>query len=78
MSDARRGPSARRYVQLPVAGNAGEARSPTAGDSKGGGRSSGAVISAICCDVFGDGPAVDSAVEVAAGFVDSDVVLDPK
>ncbi len=29
-------------------------------------------------DVFGDGPAVDSTGEVAAGFVDSDVVLDPK
>jgi len=38
----------------------------------------GELSSAICCNVFGDWPAVDSAGEVAAGFVGSDVVLDPQ
>src|SRR6478735_4687389 len=74
--DARRRPSAKRYVQLSVAGSAGETRSSAANNSSSGGRSSRRVVSAICCNVFGEGPAVDSTGEVAARFVDSDVVLD--
>src|SRR5215813_10443319 len=72
---ARSRPSTVRHLQLSVARTAGAPGSSTTCDSRHGRSGTREYVPEVRCHVCHDGPAVDSAREVAAGATDPDVVL---